>query len=117
MMFSSMGGLDMNEKLKKALALYWYFFRMGWYTFGGGWSIVAQIEKDFADTRREMTAEELLDMVSVGRSLPRLMVGNIAYLFGCHQGGGTLGGVFSVLGIAAALLLGAIGKRSTLGLA
>lgn len=94
----------MNERLKKALALYWYFFRIGWYTFGGGWSIVAQIEKDFVDARKEMSAEELLDMVSVGRSLPGLMVGNVTYLFGCHQAG-TLGGVFSVLGISTAPLI------------
>lgn len=86
----------MKEKLKKALSLYWYFFRIGWYTFGGGWSIVAQIEKDFVDARKEMTAEELLDMVSVGRSLPGLMIGNVTYLFGCRRGG-ALCGVFAVL--------------------
>lgn len=89
----------MNERLKKAFTLYWYFFRIGWYTFGGGWSIVAQIEKDFVETRGELTPEELLDTVSVGRSLPGLMIGNVTYLFGCHQGG-TLCGVLSVLGIS-----------------
>lgn len=94
----------MHEKWKKALELYWYFFRIGWYTFGGGWSIVAQIQKDFVDERREMTAEELLDMVSVGRSLPGLMIGNVTYLFGCHRGG-ALCGVFSVLGISTAPLI------------
>lgn len=94
----------MHEKLKKALTLYWYFFRIGWYTFGGGWSIVAQIEKDFVEARQEMTSEELLDTVSVGRSLPGLMIGNVTYLFGCHQGG-TLCGVFSVLGISTAPLI------------
>lgn len=91
----------MHKKLKEALALYRYFFRIGWYTFGGGWSIVAQIEKDYVDARKEMTAEELLDMVSVGRSLPGLMIGNVSYLFGCRRAG-ALGGVFSVLGISTA---------------
>lgn len=89
----------MQKKLKKALSLYWYFFRIGWYTFGGGWSIVAQIEKDYVDARGELTSEELLDTISVGRSLPGLMIGNVTYLFGCHQGG-ALCGVFSVLGIS-----------------
>ena len=89
----------MHEKLKKALMLYGYFFRIGWYTFGGGWSIVAQMQKDFVADRQVLTETELLDTVSVGRSLPGLMIGNVTYLFGCHWGG-ALCGVFSVLGIS-----------------
>lgn len=92
-----MGG--MYGKLKKALGLYKYFFRIGWYTFGGGWSIVAQMQKDFVEERKEITSQELLDMVSVGKSLPGLMIGNVTYLFGYHQGG-VLGGIFCVLGIS-----------------
>lgn len=86
------------EKWKKALRLYLYFFRIGWFTFGGGWSIVAQMQKDFVEDRGELTGEELLDLVSVGRSLPGTMIGNAAYLFGYHMCG-VPGGVLSVLGI------------------
>lgn len=86
------------DRIKKALSLFWYFFRIGWFTFGGGWSIVAQIEKDFVEDKGELKAEELLDIVSVGRSLPGTMIGNVAYLFGYHRCG-VMGGVCSVLGI------------------
>ena len=85
-------------RLKTAAGLFWYFFRIGWYTFGGGWSIVAQIEKDFVEKRGEITSGELLDIVSVGKSLPGLMIGNVAYLFGHHLAG-VPGGVLAVLGI------------------
>lgn len=94
----------MYENWKKALRLYWYFFCIGWYMFGGGWSIIAQIQKDFVEKRREMTSEELLDLVSVGKSIPGLMIGNVAYLFGYHQCG-VAGGICSVLGISTAPLL------------
>ncbi len=80
------------------MGLFWYFFRIGWFTFGGGWSIVAQIEKEYVEKRKELENQELLDMVGMGRSLPGTMIGNVAYLFGYHQCG-VAGGVCSVLGI------------------
>ena len=88
----------MKGKLQNALYLYAYFFRIGWFTFGGGWSIVAQMQTDFVEKEKKIDAQELLDIVSVGRSLPGTMIGNVAYLFGYHQGG-MLCGIMAVLGI------------------
>lgn len=88
----------MKEKPITALRLYAYFFRIGWFTFGGGWSIVAQMQTDFVEREHKIDSQELLDIVSVGRSLPGTMIGNVAYLFGYHQGG-VLSGVMAVLGI------------------
>lgn len=87
-----------SERLHKAASLFLYFFRIGWFTFGGGWSIVAQMQKDFVTDRQELSETELLDIVSVGRSLPGTMIGNVAYLFGFRQCG-VLGGVFAVVGM------------------
>ena len=87
----------MKERLKRALGLYLYFFKIGWFTFGGGWSIVAQMQTDLVERKRSIESEELLDIVSVGRSLPGTMVGNVAYLFGYHQCG-VLGGIMALLG-------------------
>ena len=58
------------------------FIRFGLFTFGGGWSIVAQMQKTYVEQRKEISSQELLDMTSVGRSLPGTMIGNIAILFG-----------------------------------
>lgn len=88
----------MRENIKTALRLYLYFFKIGWFTFGGGWSIVAQMQTDFVEKEHKIGAQELLDIVSVGRSLPGTMIGNAAYLFGYHQGG-ALCGLMAVLGI------------------
>ena len=87
-----------KEKLKKIWEVFTYFFHISWFTFGGGWSIVAQMQKDYVEQKRELTDEELLDIVSVGRSLPGTMIGNVAYLFGYRQAG-ILGGVLSVVGM------------------
>ena len=72
---------------RSPLRLFWHFFKVGFYTFGGGWSIVAQMQKEYAEKRHWITAEDLLDITSVGRSLPGLMIGNVSYLFGYHVAG------------------------------
>ena len=59
---------------KVALKLFLYFFRIGWFTFGGGFSIIAQMQKDFVDKKKLVTEETILDQTSIGRSLPGLMV-------------------------------------------
>ena len=66
-----------KTNLKKIWEMFIYFFHISWFTFGGGWSIVAQMQKDFVDGKHELTAEELLDIVSVGRSLPGTMISSI----------------------------------------
>ena len=87
-----------KEKRIKVWEAFSYFFHISWFTFGGGWSIVAQMQKDYVDGKKELTTEELLDIVSVGRSLPGTMIGNVAFLFGYRQAG-LLGGLLAVAGM------------------
>ena len=72
---------------KKALILFWQFFQFGCFTFGGGWSIVAQMQKLYVEKEKTITSQELLDITSVGRSLPGTMIGNVAMLYGYRVGG------------------------------
>ena len=55
-----------KERIKNGLMLFVFFFKIGCFTFGGGWSILAQMEQEFVDKRKLITKEELLDMVAVG---------------------------------------------------
>ena len=75
------------SQCSRALELFLYFFKIGFYTFGGGWSIVAQIQQEYVQKKGWITDEDLLDITSVGRSLPGLMIGNVSYLFGYHVAG------------------------------
>ena len=88
-----------SGKWKLALELFLYFFKIGWYTFGGGWSIIAQIQHDYVDKKHYITAEELLDLTSVGKSLPGVMVGNVTLMFGYHVAG-VPGAMMSLLGMS-----------------
>lgn len=78
--------------------LYADFLKFGAFTFGGGWSIVAQMQELYVRREKCITDEELLDITSLGRSLPGTMIGNIAMFFG-HRMGGFWGGVACMMGM------------------
>lgn len=90
---------EQTSRVKMALLIFAYFIKIGSFTFGSGWSILAQMEQEFVDKRRWLTKQELLELVAVGKSLPGIMITNITMLFG-YQMAGVLGGVLAVLGIA-----------------
>lgn len=89
--------MEQKEKISP-LELYLWFFKIGCFTFGGGWAIVAQMEQEFVNRRKMITKEELLELVAVGRSVPGIMITNISMLFGYHEAG-FAGGIATVLGI------------------
>ncbi|MDO4493928.1 MAG: chromate transporter [Clostridia bacterium] len=81
---------------KRLLTLALVFLKIGCFTFGGGWSIIAQIEKEFIEKRGWSTETDILDFTSVGRSLPGMMIGNIAIMFGYRIAG--IAGAFVTAG-------------------
>lgn len=59
------------KRARQILELFLQFMKFGLFTFGGGWSIIAQMQKLYVEQEHTITSEELLDLTSVGRSLPR----------------------------------------------
>lgn len=71
----------------KLLRLLCDFAKMGCCTFGGGWSLIAQMQRLFVEQRKSITSEELLDLTSVAKSLPGVMIGHTAVLYGYREAG------------------------------
>lgn len=89
----------MKSRLALLLKLFCTFVKFGCFTFGGGWSIVAQMQEKFVQEQGQLTDEELLDLTSVARSVPGQMVSNVAMLYG-YSVCGYPGGVVCVLGLS-----------------
>lgn len=89
---------------KRLLTLLLVFLKIGCFTFGGGWSMIAQIEKEFIEKRNWVTELDILDYTSVGRSLPGMMIGNIAMMFG-YRIAGVAGAFVTSLSMVTAPLL------------
>lgn len=83
---------------RMALLMLLYFIKIGAFTFGSGWSIIAQMEREFVDERGWMTKSDLLELIAVGKSLPGIMVANITLLFG-YQMAGVLGGICAAISL------------------
>ena len=74
------------------------FIRFGCFTFGGGWSIVAQMQQLYVEKKNVITSQELMDLTSVAKSLPGTMIANVAMLYG-YRVGGFVGGLVCVFGM------------------
>lgn len=84
--------------MKKLTVLLLEFMRFGLFTFGGGWSIIAQMQQLYVEQKKILTSEELLDMISVAKSIPGIMIANVAMLFG-YRTAKLIGGFVCVLGM------------------
>lgn len=79
--------------------LFFLLFKLGCFTFGGGFSLLSQIQTELVEKRELLTKEELMDISSAARSLPGVMIANITVLLGYHLGGAVCA-VVSVIAIS-----------------
>ena len=89
---------DITNKKRNPWRLFLEFARFGCFTFGGGWSIIAQMQQQYVEKQKEITSQELLDLASVAKSLPGTMIGNVAMLYG-YRVSGLAGGFAAVIGM------------------
>lgn len=55
--------------MKKTLSLFWAFFKIGAFTFGGGYAMIALLENEFVERKKWITKNEFLDMVAIERGV------------------------------------------------
>ncbi|MDE6323057.1 MAG: chromate transporter [Paramuribaculum sp.] len=77
--------------------LFWTFFKIGAFTFGGGWAMISIIEKEIVDNHRWLDRQEFLDLLAVAQSLPGILAVNIAVAIG-DKLRGLKGAVVAALG-------------------
>ena len=90
----------MEKEEKKLGRIFLTMFRIGCFTYGGGWSIFAQLEEEFGEKRGWLTKEEFLDIMSLARSFPGIMVINMSVMFG-YRVRGVPGAMAAAFGLAA----------------
>ena len=88
-----------SSKWKQSIGIFLQFFKIGMFTFGSGWSILAQLEQLYVDKKGLMTKGELLELTTVGKSVP-----GVSMLIG-YQLGGVSGGICAVLGLTMPAIL------------
>lgn len=64
------------------LKLFTTFFKIGAFTFGGGWAMISIIEKEIVDKHRWIERNDFLDQLAVAQSLPGILAVNISVAVG-----------------------------------
>ncbi len=74
------------------------FFKIGAFTFGGGYAMIAVIEQALVENKKWITSEFMMDMVVVAESTPGVIAVNMATGVG-YQKRGVIGAIVATLGV------------------
>jgi len=90
--------LNKKEKLK-LLKLFVCFFKIGLFTFGGGFAMIPLIEKELVHKYHWVKKRDFINSIALTQSVPGAIAFNMAVYFG-HEVMGILGAVVSVIAVA-----------------
>lgn len=85
-------------KNNNLLILFNTFFKIGLFTFGGGYSMIPFIEKEICEKHKFITNEEILDIFSISECTPGPISINCATFIG-YKVNGFWGALLSTLGV------------------
>lgn len=83
--------------MKTIIELYLTFFKIGAFTFGGGYAMLPLLQKELVEKRSWISEEEMLDYYAIGQSTPGIIAVNTSTFCGVKRKG-VLGGIFASLG-------------------
>ncbi len=62
--------------------IFWSFFKVGAFTFGGGWAMISIIEKEVVHKHHWVERDEFLDLLAIAQAMPGILAVNIAVVVG-----------------------------------
>ena len=84
--------------MKKYLSLFFTMLKIGLFTFGGGYAMIALLENEFVEKKKYMSRDEFLDMVAIAESTPGPIAINAATYIG-YKSAGFLGALSATVGV------------------
>lgn len=86
------------SKLKTLIKLFWVFFKIGAFTFGGGYAMIPLIQREVVENKKWITDDDILEIVAIAESTPGPIAINSATFVG-FKVAGVLGSVAATLGV------------------
>lgn len=90
--------MRVKANIKDLFVLFWTFFKIGLFTFGGGYAMIPLIERDIVEKKGWLDQSVASDMVAIAEATPGPIAVNMATFVGCQRCG-VLGAFFSTLGL------------------
>ena len=86
------------RKIKGYLSLFLTMLKIGLFTFGGGYAMIALIENEFVEKKKWIEKDEFLDIAAIAESTPGPIAINAATYIG-YKNSGIIGSIIATLGI------------------
>ena len=87
-----------EKKPKHIFELFWIFFKIGAFTFGGGLAMLPLIRRELAERKKWISDEDMLDMLALAECTPGVIAVNSATYVG-YSVGGFLGSLLATIGV------------------
>ncbi|MDF2675196.1 MAG: Chromate transporter [Clostridiales bacterium] len=87
-----------KDKTKILIELFLCFFKIGCFTFGGGFAMIPLIEREIVTNKKWVTEEEVIDVFAVSQSLPGAIAINTSTFIG-YKIIGRLGAIAATAGV------------------
>ena len=91
------GGIHV-KRWRRLWELFAVFFKIGLFTFGGGYAMISLIEHEISERRRWIDEDELMELFLIAESTPGPIAVNCATYVG-YRRAGVGGGVCATLGV------------------
>lgn len=92
------------KKEKQLSGLFLAFFKIGLFTFGGGYAMLPMIQREITEKHKWATEEEVLDCYAIGQSTPGIIAINTATFIG-YKTAGIPGALVATLGMVTPSLI------------
>lgn len=89
----------MKSKLSMLKELFWVFFKIGLFTFGGGYAMIPLIEREIVEGKKWIDENDVLDMLAIAESTPGPLAVNTATFVG-YRMAGLAGALMATFGLA-----------------
>ena len=86
------------KKIKEHLSLFLTMLKIGLFTFGGGYAMIALLENEFVAKKKWIEKDEFLDVAAIAESTPGPIAINAATYIG-FKNAGIVGSIIATLGI------------------
>ena len=84
--------------MKKIIEMFIAFFKIGAFTFGGGYAMIPLIEEEVVNNKKWIEKNEFMDILVVSQSLPGALAVNCSIFLG-YKIGGFLGAIMALLAV------------------
>lgn len=86
------------KKENSKLDLFSTFFKIGLFTFGGGYAMISLMQREVVENKKWITSEDMSDMITISESTPGPVSVNVATFVG-YKVAGVFGALCSTLGV------------------